>query len=89
MRDGDWKVLAKLDIEKAGNVTTKNEATVKAAVLSDIQIFKITDDVSESKDLSSTMSEKLAELTVRLKKHYAQLLEGSHIWEQKPKPSAN
>lgn len=81
MRDGDWKVLAKLNIEKAVNVTAENEAEVKAAELSDFQIFRITDDVGESKDLSSTMPEKLAELKQRLMENYEELLNGSHIWK--------
>lgn len=80
-RDGDWKVLAKLDIKKTVNVTAKNEAEIKAAGLSDFQIFKITDDVSETKDLSATMPEKLAELKQRLKANYTQLLSGSHVWK--------
>ena len=81
MRDGDWKVMAKLNIAKQQNVTKKNEALVKAAKLSDIQIFKITEDIGESEDLSSSMPEKLAELTQRLETHYQELLDGSHIWK--------
>ncbi|TWU39605.1 sulfatase family protein [Novipirellula artificiosorum] len=81
MRDGDWKVLAKLNIGKFVNVSTDNEAEVKAAELSDFQIFRITDDIGESKDLSSSMPEKLAELTQRMKVHYRELLSGSHIWD--------
>ena len=81
MRDGDWKVLAKLNIPKATNVTTKTEAAVKAAVLSDFQIFKITDDIGESKDLSASMPEKLAKLTEKLKVSYQELLDDSHIWK--------
>ena len=83
MRDRDWKVLAKLNIPKTTNVTTENEAAVKAAVLSDFQIFKISEDVGESKDLSEAMPEKLAELTEKLKQSYQELLDGSHIWPSK------
>ena len=83
MRDGDWKVLAKLNIPKTTNVTTENEAVVKAAVLSDFQIFKISEDVGESKDLSASMPEKLAELTEKLKLSYHELLDDSHIWPSK------
>jgi arylsulfatase A len=83
MRDGDWKVLAKLNIDKCVNVTTDNEPEVKAAELSDFQIFQITEDIGESKDLSSSMPEKLAELSQRLTTHYQDLIEGSHVWEAK------
>lgn len=53
------------------------------AEFSDFQVFRITDDIGESKDLSSSMPEKLAELTQRLKTHYRALLNGSHIWDGK------
>ena len=81
MRDGDWKVLAKLNIGKTTNVTSKNEAEIKAAVLSDFQIFKVTEDIGESNDLTVTMPDKAAELTQRLKERYAELLAGSHVWD--------
>ena len=83
MRDGDWKVLANLNIDKTTNVTSKNEAKVKAAVLSDFQIFKITEDVGESNDLLSSMPEKSAMLIQRLRDNYQELLDGSHIWDVK------
>ncbi|GAA4458856.1 sulfatase-like hydrolase/transferase [Novipirellula rosea] len=83
MRDGEWKVLAKLNISKYTNVTTENEAEVKAAELSDFQIFRITNDVDESNDLSASMPEKLDELSKRLKANYHDLLNDSHIWDAK------
>tara|TARA_R110002073_G_scaffold73085_17_gene178856 strand:+ start:2673 stop:4118 length:1446 start_codon:yes stop_codon:yes gene_type:complete len=83
MRDGEWKVLAKLNISKYTNVTTENEAEVKAAELSDFQIFRITNDVDESNDLSASMPEKLDELSKRLKANYHELLNDSHIWDAK------
>lgn len=88
MRDGHWKMLAKLNIDKCVNVTSANEAEVKSAQLSDFQIFKITDDIGESRDLSTSMPEKLAELSKRLKTHYRELLDDSHIWSGE-KPRSN
>lgn len=81
MRDGDWKVLARLDIGKARNVTTENEEEIMSAKLSDIQIFKITDDIGESRDLSATMPDERSKLQQRLEEQYQQLLEGSHVWD--------
>ena len=80
MRDGDWKVLAKLSIDRAKNVTVENDAAIKAATLSDFQMFKITEDLAENNDLSSSMPEKSAELKQRLEKQYQQLVAGSHVW---------
>ena len=80
MRDGDWKVIAKLDIKRRVNVTAADEAEVKAAKLFDVEIYKITDDIGESEDLSDSNPAKLAELTQRLKTSYQELVDGSHVW---------
>ena len=89
MRDGDWKVLARLNLNKfanpvlklGGSVHNHNAARVKAATLSDFQIFKITDDIGESQDLSATHPEKLSELKKRLTLHYRELVNDSHVWD--------
>ncbi|MDA7882102.1 sulfatase-like hydrolase/transferase [Akkermansiaceae bacterium] len=81
MRDGDWKVLAKLSLSKLKTIDKSNADKVKSATLSDIQIFKVTDDIREEKDLSASRPEKLAELTKTLTKHYRELVEGSHVWD--------
>lgn len=83
MRHGDWKVLAKLNIGKATNVTSENETEVKDAILSDFQFFKITEDIGESNDLSSSMPDKSAELKRMLTEQYQELLDGSHVWPAK------
>ncbi|MFT5129783.1 MAG: arylsulfatase A, partial [Rhodothermales bacterium] len=83
MRDGDWKVLATLDhgkLRKTNNLSKANINAVRAAVLTDVEIYKITDDPTESKNLAAANPEKLAELSKRLKAQYAELLEGSHVW---------
>ena len=80
MRDGDWKVLAKLSVGKHTNVDTRNEVQIKNAKLSDFQIFNVTNDISERKDLADSNPDKLAELEQRLKTHYHDLVKGSHIW---------
>ncbi|OVE73503.1 arylsulfatase [bacterium B17] len=81
MRDGEWKVLAKLQgVNKCKEMNAKNEAKIKAAELVDIQIFKITDDVGESKDLSLEEPKKLAELTRKIKENYQDILDDSHVW---------
>lgn len=80
MRDGDWKVLAKLNIDKYVTVSTRNEAEVKAAMLSDFQIFRVIDDMGESNDLSQSHPDKCAELKHRLETHYRALVNDSYVW---------
>jgi arylsulfatase A len=83
MRDGDWKVMAKLNIGKYVTVTTDDEELVKSATLSDFQLFLMTDDIGESNDLSKNHPEKLEELKQRLEVQYRELVDDSHIWESK------
>lgn len=80
MRDGDWKVLARLDLPKYKMVNSNNVNKARAAKLSDIHIFNIRNDIAESQDLSSDNPEKFNELKLRLEEHYKELVEDSHVW---------
>ena len=80
MRDGDWKVLAKLNIGKYNTVHSGNADQVKGATLSDFQVFDLSQDIGEGKDLAKANPAKLAELKKRLETHYRELVEGSHVW---------
>jgi arylsulfatase A len=80
MREGQWKVLAKLSIGKLKTVDSRNVDQVKDATLSDFQVFDLSKDIGESEDLAKTNPAKLAELKKRLEAHYRELVEGSHVW---------
>lgn len=81
MRDGDWKIMAKMNLPKYITVNTDNEEKVKNATLSDFQLFKISEDIGESNDLSKAHPEKLEELKQKLQAQYRELLDNSHIWQ--------
>ena len=81
MRDGKWKVLAKLNIGKLNKVDGRNEAQVKGATLSDFQIFDLSKDIGESEDLAKANPDKLTELKKKMQTHYKELVEGSHVWK--------
>jgi arylsulfatase A len=83
MRDGDWKVLAKLDLPELKSVNKRNEKQVKAAKLSDFQIFNLSKDIGECNDLSKLQPKRLAELKQRLETRYRELVDGSHVWKTK------
>jgi len=80
MRDGDWKLLARVDIPKTRSIDRSNESQIKAATLSDFQLFNVVEDISESNDLAASHADKLAEMTQQLRFHYQELLSGSHVW---------
>ncbi len=81
MRDGNWKVLAKLNVGKLNKVDGRNAAQVKGATLSDFQVFDLSKDIDESEDLAKANPDKLAELKKILQTHYKELVEGSHVWK--------
>lgn len=87
MRDGDWKILADLDIpvfEKSSfltkNIHTKNADTVKAAGLIDFQIYNVRDDAPEDLELSTRAPEKADELKRKLLRQYRELVDDSYVW---------
>ncbi len=80
MRDGDWKVLAKMNIDKCRGMNASNAAELKAAELSDFQLFNVREDLGEKHDLSRVYPEKLEELKKRLEAGYRELVSGSYAW---------
>jgi hypothetical protein len=48
--------------------------------LPDFQVFDLSSDIGEKKDLAKTNPPKLAELKKRLHTHYRELIDGSHVW---------
>jgi arylsulfatase A len=81
MRDGDWKVLARLDLPKFENVSTENVEAVRAAALKDFQIYNMRHDIGEARNLAPDDPQLRMRLEEKLKEHYAELLRSSHVWE--------
>ena len=80
MRSDRWKVLAKVDLPKMQNLHSRNIERVKAATLSDIQVFDMEYDVKEVNDLSGKYKNLTEVLTRELTRYYGELLDGSHVW---------
>ncbi|WP_442509161.1 sulfatase-like hydrolase/transferase [Novipirellula sp. SH528] len=83
MRDGKWKVLAKLDggdFPKLQNVTRKSAAMLAKAKLTDIEIYDISKDIGETNNLASENPEFTETMTQKLRTEYQELLDGSHVW---------
>ena len=83
MRDGPWKLLAKLDggaFPKVANVHDGNVAAVRAARLTDFQLFRVVDDVAEQVDVGARHPAELAALRRKLEEAYAELAASAHYW---------
>ncbi len=83
MREGDWKVLARLDgggLARLENITTASASQVRAAKLTDFELYHVAGDIGESTDLSQREPEKLKELSARLETLYRGLVNTMHVW---------
>ncbi len=84
MRDGPWKMLAKLEhgrLPKYENVHTGNRDEVFGAALTDFELYRIVDDIHETKNLID-IAPQAAELRARMESEYRQLLQRSHVWSR-------
>ncbi|MEM8955733.1 MAG: sulfatase-like hydrolase/transferase [Verrucomicrobiota bacterium] len=84
MRYGNWKVLAKLDggeLPKFQNLHPGNADQLRNATLTDIEIYQVSEDIAESKNLAQENPEKLAELTKVLETSWAELVTDSPVWQ--------
>jgi arylsulfatase A len=82
MRDGDWKILARLDKRPSGgnNVTAAEEADFKAAEPIQFALYNLRDDIAEKHDLIAMQPAKFEELKGRLMKKYYEVREESSTW---------
>jgi len=83
MRDGKWKVLAKLDggkLPKMPNVTRETAHLMLDAELTDVEIYDLTADIHESVNLADENPQRTAELKAKLEQQYRELVKGSHVW---------
>jgi arylsulfatase A len=82
MRDGKWKILAKLDLPKYQNIHDGNIEAIRSATLSEFELYDLSQDLSESTNVANRYPEQLAALTRKLKQSYHELLEDSYVWKR-------
>jgi len=81
MRDGDWKVLVKLDLQqKYQNLNNKNIHDIRSAKFIDFEVYKVSEDIHEDDNLSNENNPTIKKLKKKLKKNYKELLGDSFIW---------
>lgn len=80
MRDGDFKVLAKVDLPKMQNVHAGVAEQVRAASLSHVSIYNIRTGIDVSEDLAGKDEAQTKMFTEKLTKMYRELTAGSHVW---------
>ncbi len=86
MRDGEWKLLARLNggkFPKVTNIHTGNIAAVRAAKLTHFELYRVTEDIDELENVIDANVERAAALKKRLVAIYQDLAETSHHWMKK------
>ncbi|MCA9218362.1 MAG: sulfatase-like hydrolase/transferase [Planctomycetales bacterium] len=86
MRDGKWKVLAQLrdgdgkSIPRLQNVTSESLPIVRDAQLTDLELYDLTTDISEAKNLALDDPELAKRMLRKLERAYRELVNNSHVW---------
>lgn len=85
MRKGDWKIMARLEVDtkelpRIHNLAKSNEAFVKSAVLTDFVLFNLKEDVNESENLAKREAEVFQQMKNEFNAEYKRLLDESHVW---------
>jgi arylsulfatase A len=83
MRDGPWKLLAKLNdgrFPKLKNVNDRNVESVRSAKLTHFELYRVRDDIGESKNVIAEYPKQAALLKQRLVTAYRDLADNSHHW---------
>ena len=81
MRDGDWKVLARLELPKLQNISEENVGHVRSAALKDFEIYNLRHDIGEARNLAPDDPELRQRLANKLKERYSELLQDSYVWK--------
>jgi len=90
LRDGPWKLLAKLDngrLPKMANVTDTTAPRVRRAALTDFSLYRLTEDLGETQDLSAQQPDTLNQLSTKLQTLYRHLTATMHVWSDAAQPA--
>jgi arylsulfatase A len=83
LRDGPWKLLARLDgggTPRLSNVTTATAPKVREAKLTDFSLYHLSNDIGESRDVSAEQPARLQALSARMESLYRELTATMHVW---------
>jgi arylsulfatase A len=90
LRDGPWKLLAKLDdgaLPKFENVTEATAPAVREAKLTGYSLYKLTEDISEARDLTAHEPDRVRQLAAKMESLYREMTATMHVWPNTPPPN--
>lgn len=85
MRDGDWKVLARLTgpvTVQGGGIRVADQEALKTAELTGFELYNLRDDIGETRDLAAREPERLEVIRAKLEAMYREVREQSPTWPE-------
>lgn len=92
MRDGEWKLLAKINngkLPKFQNINDKNHSAIRNAQLTNFELYHVTEDIGEEENVIEKHPKEAAALKEKLEKQYRDLAATSHVWTTEPPKKSN
>ena len=89
MREGSWKILARLDggsLPKINNVTEATAPGVRQAKLTDVSLYNLAVDIGEATDLAGAETKRLREMSAKLEKLYREMTRTMYVWPDPKQP---
>ncbi len=83
IRDGDWKLLSKLDINDQGNLTDITEEQMKqlkTAKLQGFELYNLKEDRNETTDLSQSHPQQLKKMVAAMTEIYTEVQQEGPVW---------
>ncbi|GIW81547.1 MAG: arylsulfatase [Gemmatales bacterium] len=83
LRDGDWKILAHLDVaepERGADIRDEDMKAIKTAKPVSFELYNLANDIGETKDLAEENPQKLQELATKLQKMHAEVSKEGPVW---------
>ncbi|WP_417849246.1 sulfatase [Thalassoglobus sp.] len=83
IRDGDWKLLSKLDLNDQGNLTDITDQQMqqfKTAKLQGFELYNLKQDRNETTDLSKTNPQQLNKMVAAMTEIYTQVQQEGPTW---------
>ncbi|HUG91513.1 MAG TPA: sulfatase-like hydrolase/transferase [Planctomycetaceae bacterium] len=85
LRDGPWKLLARLDhgeLPKITNVTTATAPRVREAKLTEFSLYRLDRDTGEARDLAAAEPKRVQQMAARMEELYRELTSTMHVWPE-------
>jgi len=85
MRVGEWKILAALSerpLVPGGDIRAEDSVHLKTAQLTTFELYHLSDDVGETRDLATARPEQVRQLSDRLRDLYGEVCQASPVWPE-------